>query len=57
MGSQNRQASGVSGSAAQGSHQPMFQAYSVKTARSLYGTPFFRRYPGRICVVTDLIDP
>src|SRR6185369_5087875 len=31
--------------------------YSVTTAASLYGTPFDRRYPGRVCVVTTLSTP
>src|SRR6185503_13996046 len=31
--------------------------YSVKTVFALYGTPFFRKYPARSRVVTDLSEP
>src|SRR5262245_18823369 len=31
--------------------------YSVTFAFSLYGTPFFRRYPARMFVVTTVSDP
>src|SRR5690349_21716831 len=31
--------------------------YSVSTASALYGTPFFRKYPGRKCFVTTLRLP
>src|SRR6476659_1988807 len=31
--------------------------YSVITAFALYGTPFLRRYPGFMLVVTTLSDP
>src|ERR1700722_17822564 len=31
--------------------------YSVSTAFSLYGTPFFLKYPGRRLVVTIFNDP
>ena len=31
--------------------------YSVTVAFSLYGTPFFRRYPARMFVVTTVSDP